>query len=253
MNHSRIVTISWGVALLLVLAYSDANALVTNPGFEGPLNYVVDWPNEHDRWGGDMAEAVSEPHNGIVAYEGQRMLRFEASNTTGWGTTQGCQVLQVLDVSEQLDLIQSGDALAVATAHFNRVSGDGETDTEFAVRLFAYSGTVNQHSNLKEAGAHLLRRDTVLYSDSYPDTWEVATVKMWLPAETDFLVVELAANENVYNDYDPPEFDGHYADAVIVAVVPEPSTLLLLAPALVSFATMLRKKFRGAVEPWCRG
>ncbi len=36
------------------------------------------------------------------------------------------------------------------------------------------------------------------------------------------------------------------------AQIPEPSTLLLLAPALVSFAAMLRRKFRRAVEPWCR-
>jgi len=36
-------------------------------------------------------------------------------------------------------------------------------------------------------------------------------------------------------------------------VIPEPSTLLLLAPALFSFAVMLRRKSRRTVEPWCRG
>ncbi len=244
MHHSRYAIILWGAALLSVLAYSDATALVTNPGFEEPLNYVTGWPNEYNRWGGDLAEAVSEPHNGIVAYEGQRMLRFEASDPTSWGSTAGCQALQVLDVSGQLDFIQSGNAHAVATVYFNRVSGDMETDTLFAMFLYAYSGTVSQHSALKVAGAHLLRSDAFLYSDSDPDTWEVATVDMLIPAATDFLVVEIAASENVHNDYSPPEFDGHYADAVTVTIIPEPATIALISAGLLGFAGLARKKCR---------
>ena len=43
---------------------------------------------------------------------------------------------------------------------------------------------------------------------------------------------------------------GDYNFGVVFALeIPEPSTLLLLAPALVSFAALLRKKFRGTVEP----
>jgi len=44
---------------------------------------------------------------------------------------------------------------------------------------------------------------------------------------------------------------GGYLNSTMLASaqIPEPSTLLLLAPALVFFAALLRKKFRSAVVP----
>ena len=135
----------------------------------------------------------------------------------------------VVEVARVTQLIQSGQAAAVASGHFNRVAGDAETDSEFAIRLYAYAGTPDRHSELKEALAHLLRVDTLLFSDADRTTWQEAVVEMPLPVDTDFLVIELAANENVYNDSLPPEFDGHYVDAVSVTIVPEPATLSTLA------------------------
>ncbi len=228
-------------ALLIWTGSAEGSGnLVVSPGFEGSPTYTVDWPNEYGQWGGDMAELVSGPHNGVSALEGQQMLRFEASNSGGHGTTGGCQVLQVLDVSAEMPLISSGDALAIASASFNRVAGDAETDAEFAIRLFAYSGSEDQHFALKEASGHLLRHEIKLFSDSDPNTWEQATVSMWLPADTDFLVVELAANEDIFNDLVAPEFDGHYADGVSVTIVPEPATMSLLA--LGGVALLRRRK-----------
>ena len=50
--------------------------------------------------------------------------------------------------------------------------------------------------------------------------------------------------------YGMTEHGGDYNQGVIFALtIPEPSTLLLLAPALVSFAALMRKKFRSSVEP----
>ena len=40
-----------------------------------------------------------------------------------------------------------------------------------------------------------------------------AEVGMVLPPETDFVLVAVNAGENVVNDPDAPEFDGHFADA----------------------------------------
>ncbi len=214
--------------------------LVVSPGFEGTPNYIVDWPNEYGQWGGDMADFAIAPHNGVSALEGQQMLRFEASNSGGYGTTGVSQVLQVLDIGAHMPLISSGEALVTASVSFNRVSGDVETDAEFALRLFAYGGAVDQHFALKEAEAHLLSDETILYSDSDPLTWEAVALEMWLPADTDFLVVELSANENVFNDLVAPEFDGHYADSVSVTIVPEPATMSLLT--LGGLAMLRRKK-----------
>ena len=225
--NGRIILILTAAVLTALGAEASGSNLVANSSFETGA-YIVDWPNQYGVWGGDMVE-FETAENDISPLAGAKMLRFEASNKSGYGNTGGSQVCQVLDLSDYTQLIQSGEAIATASVHFNRVPGDIQTDTEFAVRLYAYSGAASQHGDLKEAIGHLLRRDTILFSDSDVATWETAVVEMILPADTDFLAIEIAANENIYNDSAPPEFDGHYADTATVFVTPEPATLSLLA------------------------
>ncbi|MHC4501629.1 MAG: right-handed parallel beta-helix repeat-containing protein, partial [Planctomycetota bacterium] len=43
-----------------------------------------------------------------------------------------------------------------------------------------------------------------------------------LPTNTDFVVVEIAAHENIFNDASDPELDGHYADVVSVTICSRP-------------------------------
>ena len=43
-----------------------------------------------------------------------------------------------------------------------------------------------------------------------------------LPKNTDFLVIQLLAAENVFNDLNGVEFDGHYADSTFVTLVRDP-------------------------------
>ena len=106
--------------------------------------------------------------------------------------------------------------------------------------------------DLSQPELHLLRTDTLLYSDGDTGTWEEAVVEMLLPADTDFLAVELAANENVHNDLVPPEFDGHYADVAVVTisslpttVIPEPVTLLAVGLSVVGLGRYVRKRRTG--------
>lgn len=239
-TNRRIFLILAATVSIALGAEAQGSNLVANSSFETTA-YIVDWPNQYGVWGGDMVE-FETAENGISPVAGAKMLRFEGSNKSGHGNTSGSQVCQVLDLSDYTQLIQSGAAVATASAHFNRVSVDTQTDSEFAVRLYAYSGSVSQHGDLKEAIGHLLRRDTILFSDSDVATWETAVVEMILPADTDFLTIEIAANENIYNDSAPPEFDGHYADVVTVSVTPEPTTLCLLA---LGGLAMLGRRKRG--------
>jgi len=228
--NGRIILILAATVLTALGPEASGSNLVADSGFETGV-YIVDWPNQYGVWGGDMAESETA-EDGVSPLTGAKMLRFEASNKSGHGSTGGSQVCQVLDLSDYTRLIRSGAARATASAHFNRLPGDAQTDTEFAVRLYAYSGSASQHRALKEAIGHLLRGDVILMSDGNVATWETAMFGMILPVDTDFLVIEIAANENVYNDHAPPEFDGHYADAVTVSVTPEPATLILTAGSL---------------------
>jgi hypothetical protein len=71
-----------------------------------------------------------------------------------------------------------------------------------------YSGTPTNRVVLGEIFGGIV-------SDGDPSTWQRAQVDSYrlLPG-TDFLMLKISANENVFNDEVNPEFDGHYADHV---------------------------------------
>ena len=60
-----------------------------------------------------------------------------------------------------------------------------------------------------------------LHSDSNPTTWEEVSGQFMLPMGTDVVRMQIAASEDVYNDRPGdvgPEFDGHYADDVVLSI-----------------------------------
>lgn len=85
-----------------------------------------------------------------------------------------------------------------------------------------------------------LQVSATLFSDGDPLTWENISVDLILPIETDFIAIDVLAGENIFNDASGEEFDGHYADAVSLTIIPEPATLLLVGLG----ALTLRRKHR---------
>jgi hypothetical protein len=189
--------------------------LTADGGFESQ-RVARGWPDEAGQWGGDAAKAL--PGNGRVRpAEGRRMLKFVyTSHAVPWSSNT-CEVVQVVDLADYEDLIRTGAAEMSAAAVFNRVAGDEETDTRFAVSLFAYAGEIRDHFVLRESGEWLARADEDLTSDADPASWQQAAVTLALPPATDFVTVQVCACENVSNDRSPPEFDGHYADRVFIS------------------------------------
>ncbi|MDP6547322.1 MAG: PEP-CTERM sorting domain-containing protein, partial [Phycisphaerae bacterium] len=84
------------------------------------------------------------------------------------------------------------------------------------------------------------RVDNFIVSDGGLATWERASVELLLPTGTDYIGIDIYADENIHNDTSGIEFDGHYADAVTVSVTPEPATLSLLA---LGGLAILRRRF----------
>lgn len=164
------------------------------------------------------------------------MLQFLGTsyNDTGPGTT--CQIYQLIDVGAFADLIAAGQAIASASAYFNRVAGDAQTDTRFDVGILAYSGAPSSFPSIK--GSPLAFASNPLYTDGAPSTWERTEAQLILPTNTDFIAVGVYVGEDIYDDISAPEFDGHFADSVSVEIVPEPMTLLLLGLGTV----MLRRR-----------
>ena len=187
-------------------------------------------------WSGDLSQIVTA-ENGIVPFDGSRMLRFDGTflNTSIDGFAS--DVWQLIDMSPFSTVVSTGLALASGSAYFNRIAGTNLTDTQFVVQIRAFSGLP---SNFPSDASIAFAQGTLL-SDGNPDTWESASVQLILPVSTTYVGFLVAGFENISRS-GFPELDGHYADNVTFNVVPEPSTLLLLASGLAGLAAWRRKK-----------
>lgn len=220
-------------AALLVVGLHDrecrAANLVVNPGFESGAALLGSRPTTFGVWRGDRVGYVAA-ENGILPPEGSRMLRFINTEFVPNGSTDTSQYWQNVDLSEYASQIASGNARLSASFLVNRVQFDSQTDTLFSMALHIRSGTPSSFTVLATPSAAIL-------SDSILATWEtLALSDIPLPATTTYVMLEIMAGENVFNDATNPEFDGHYADAVslTLTVVPEPTGFALVMSALMS-------------------
>jgi len=212
MTH-RPVSIPIIAALALVLCAPVAAAnLLANPGFEGaPASLQL--PPGPGVWSGDILSRVSA-QDGVTPAEGSSMVRFDATFWSCPSGGTGSDLWQLVPVSPSA-------AVAHLSARFNRVAGDGQTDTRFRLGVRAFPGSPSTFDDAAPAvPAALAARDSVLDSDGNPQTWQTVAIDLAIPPGTGYLAVLLSAEENVFNDNACPvgEFDGHYADEVILTV-----------------------------------
>jgi len=209
-----------------VLSVPAGATILANGGFE-EADCAQGIPTAFGYWtGNDIAEVVG-PENGIAPFEGTRMLRFITTGGQGNTTTTTSNINQAIDLSPWNALIETGRAELIVSGWFNRIHVDDWTDTLFGIEVGAYAGALE---DLASTGLNPPYSRTVwLETDRATDTWELVGKKFVLPDWTRFVVVEIMAHENVYNDIaGQGEFDGHYADMISLEIVPEPGTLLLL-------------------------
>jgi hypothetical protein len=212
--------------VLMVTSLCGATNLVVNDSFETTEPTSGGQPVIYGDWRGDYSSIVGAT-SGISPLGGSQMLQFLGTSHNDGGNTDTSEIHQIINITSFEGLVSTGSAVASASAYFNRVTGDVQTDTWMYVSIFAYQGNPDSFPTQWENNTHLTRADVGFYSDSDLLTWEQATCHLILPTNTDFIVVGLNVAENVYNDYSN-EFDGHFADMASVEIVPEPSTVLLM-------------------------
>ncbi|MHC4721055.1 MAG: hypothetical protein ACYSYT_11380 [Planctomycetota bacterium] len=215
----RYFVFAFAVALTTATVWGAEN-LLCNAGFEEEVGSlcVPAQPTDYCYWSGNHAEIVPAS-DGITPFEGSKMVHLEHTTTGcgGAGSTTGCDQWQIIDISAFGAKISAGNVVAWASARFNRVMGDANTDTEFLIELLAYAGDPSTFPSQFNSSELAIANHTV-YTDGDPATWELARACLVLPTNTDFLVVRIASVENVYNNYSGTEFDGHYADAVSATI-----------------------------------
>jgi hypothetical protein len=199
--------------------------LVVNGGFETSEPTQGNWPSVYGDWLGDYSGVVGAT-GGIAPYGGARMLQFRGGAWPSRASRAGvCEVPQIVDVSAYAGLIDSGEAVARASVRFNRVAGDSQTDTMFGLKIYAHAGSASSYPTSRANGAWLTYGLVSVYTDGDAESWEECTAELPLPVDTDYIVIEVHAAENVYNDTSGTEFDGHFADAVWLEIDGGPVTI----------------------------
>ncbi|MEM1296995.1 MAG: hypothetical protein AAGH89_16640 [Verrucomicrobiota bacterium] len=188
-------------------------------GFEHQESFPeFGYPTAPGSWTGDPSEIVNSGDQGITAFEGTQMLRFQKTSVEGEsGKSQRANRWQIFALD---DLHSENEPLIVtARAQFNRVAGGPYTDTQARVEVVAFSGSPATTERQLDAAEFLTRTITRVDLDSDPTNWEAVAASILVPRGTDFLLIGVSATENVRND--PPdqiEFDGHYVDAVELVI-----------------------------------
>lgn len=203
------------VALLATLGcWGDAGAnLITEGGFEAGTT-TLSLPDALAVWGGDRAALVPST-SGITPAEGAQMLQFI---NTSW-PQPGASSATSSDMWQLVDAVPLRGRDLLLKASFNRVDLDEQTDTRFALNLYAFAGLPanfdNGDPNLPSNIGHATYQ---LLSDADPATWETVSVVLSVPVDADYLGVAVSAAENIRNDTSGTELDGHFADAVELGV-----------------------------------
>ena len=228
-------TYSIGAVAVVGLALSSDHAraaVVVNPSFETLESIDSGASVGFGDWVGD-ASTILGPELGITPHDGTRMLKFGATNGTA-PSLSSSDVFQLIDVSSYSAAILAGGMMANASAFFNRVAGDAQTDTRFFISLTAFSGGAGGYPS-----GQLATQFTEIFSDADTLSWEEAMVSLLLPTNTSYLSISVSASENIFNDNTSPEFEGHYADSLSLSIVPEPSRALMAGFALI--CTLFRR------------
>ena len=192
--------------------------LLLNPTFAEPVT-LGGLPTAPGNWRGDGAASVAA-ESGIAPRNGATMLKFQATGPVGSTNTVFSEQWQIVDVSLVAEDIATGRVRADVAAWFNRVAGGELTDRRFDLRLLAFDGNPADLPARYAAGTWLAQQTgTVLTTGNQ---WQQATAGFVMPATTRYVLVEVTAYEDIFNDIEGPEFAGHYTDDISLVLTRMP-------------------------------
>lgn len=239
MKMTRTLGIGLACALGTGTFTTNVNAdILDNPGFEVDATTANGLPDQVDIWSGDLTQITTaqrfcdqEGQNceDVIPFEGTQMLHLIGTLKDGGSSFSiGSEVWQLVDLSDFSSIIQTGNAVANASAWFYRIMGDAQTDTRFSVTLTTYSGDPVDFPNLWSGADPNRAEGEVFIDDDLQGSWQMAETSLTIPVDATFLALRLTATEDIFNDSGENEFDGHFADAVELTIVPTPTAAMAL-------------------------
>jgi hypothetical protein len=124
------------------------------------------------------------------------------------------QVLQSIDATDL-----RGNRLCIG-AMVKRVAGDAETDTRFRLGAWTWLGgpeeLADRWETLQDADCTVSGGCVIVEASVSPEAWTPLVGELFVPATpgTAALVAQIGAHEDVADDLEAPELDGHQVDAV---------------------------------------
>ncbi len=193
---------------------NNGSNLLNNPGFEQVVA-AGGLPALAGAWQGDATFTVPA-EAGIAPHGGDRMLKFVSTGQQAAAALVSSQMWQIVDLRNWSAAIDAGGVRVDAGAWFNRVTGGPNTDRRFDLRVLAFDTTdASVPMRYQANGALAVQAATVSTAGA---AWQQASLSLVLPPLTRVVLVEIYAYEDVLNDAQAPEFDGHYADDVVLTL-----------------------------------
>lgn len=214
-SHRRRLCVGIRAMVLVVLGSwllpaTSRGGLLTNGSFEDFVSTASGAPQVPGVWQGDFS-SIGPAVRGMQPADGLGMLKFLAARPVPPGDfSTGCEVYQLIDLSDYRTAISTGFQAVRLSAQFNRISFDEQTDDRFGLGVFA----MDSLAGVPDPGLLANKKELAMSSDGNPSTWQPHEMSFLLPENTAAIYVLVEASENRFNDPAFPEFDGHYVDNV---------------------------------------
>lgn len=179
------------------------------------------WPGKSGIWSGDNVRLVGS-EQGIQPHSGKKMLRFyqtyhDSEVVQPGNNSYMCTQQQLIDIRDLRLAHPEARLTAEIKAHFNRIDAGPTTDSQFTVGIRSITGSPSNPLYSQTS-----RRKSII-SDNDPMTWEPVVTKISIPRDTKFILIEVEASENEFNDpHESEELHGHYADSISLKIERSP-------------------------------
>jgi len=177
--------------------------------FNTPKSYASNRPKIVGGWSGDLV-SIAGRYEDVVPRRGNGMLQFQGTSAQAdMRSTTVSQLWRIVDLYEVAKKMGRRPERVTLSAWVNSVTGNAQTDRAFRFGLSCHEEITEA---LDEDSAVTTKVKTSLFSDSDPGTWERADLQLQLPSKLRYLVIMVGASEDVFDDTEGPEFEGHFLD-----------------------------------------